>query len=71
MKVAELSVIEPYDLCEVLNNYFNSIGTKLASDIPDGNNNDFESYTTRAKTTFSLEHTTADSDWTSEKIMSL
>ena len=56
LKLGELSVTEPSDLCEVLNNNFTSIGTKLASDIPDGNNN-FESYITRAKTIFSLEHT--------------
>ena len=59
LKVNDVSVTKPSDLCEVLNDYFTSIGSTLASDLPEAES-DFNSFITPSNTIFKLEHTSAD-----------
>ena len=57
LKNGDESLTEPSDICEMLNSHFSSIGSKLASALPHGNNS-FEYYITPTESTFQLQHTT-------------
>ena len=59
LKINDVSFTEPSDLCEILNNHFISIGSTLASSLPD-TKGDFSSFIAPVNTTFRLEHTTPE-----------
>ncbi|CAH3158203.1 unnamed protein product, partial [Porites lobata] len=47
-----------YQMSEILNDHFTSVGPNLASTLPSGNTS-FDSYIKPVSTTFNLQHTSA------------
>lgn len=59
LKSGDESFTKPADISEVLNNHFASVGSNLASALPNGDNH-FENYIEPAVSTFALQHTSTE-----------